>query len=336
MSNYRSIEEVFEAFKDKTVLVIGDVMIDSYVYGAVKRISPEAPVPVLSVSKREKRLGGAANVAMNIRSLGAIPILCSVVGDDPNGEIFENLLTNEKMPRKGIIRSQNRVTTVKHRILSGPQHLLRVDSEDTHPLTELDRKTLQHHIKDLIDECDLVIFEDYDKGTISDELITETVNYASEKGVPVAVDPKKVNFLSYKKVALFKPNLSELGAGLGMSSLPTDEESLKEAVEKLHNTIQADNYLVTLSEKGILYKGGEKIGVLPAHVRGISDVSGAGDTVVSIAGLAHTLGLPLDVIAELANLGGGIVCESSGVVPIDSKKLLEEAKNNEVITKYFK
>lgn len=333
--NFKSIPEIFEAFKDKTVLVIGDVMIDSYVYGNVKRISPEAPVPVLSVNRREKRLGGAANVAMNIQALGATPILCSVVGDDTDGTTFEQLLEYEKMPKKGVIKSQNRVTTIKHRILSGSQHLLRVDSEDIHPLVDLDRKSLLHHISNLIEECDLIIFEDYDKGTINPEIITETIRIAGEKGIPVAVDPKKQNFLSYKNATLFKPNLKELKEGLGIDFDVTNAKELSSAVDALNKEISAENCLITLSEHGVYFRSENEEGSHPAHLRSISDVSGAGDTVVSIAGLALTLGLPMGFVAELSNLGGGIVCESPGVVPINKDRLLKEATDNPILAKYL-
>ena len=331
----KSIKEIFDAFADKTVLVIGDVMIDSYVYGGVKRISPEAPVPVLSVSRREKRLGGAANVAMNVQALGAKPILCSVVGDDDDGTTFEQLLEYENMPSRGIIKSQNRVTTIKHRILSGSQHLLRVDSEDTHPLVDLDRKSLLNHIKNLIKECDLVIFEDYDKGTLDPFIIEETIKLANEHNVLTAVDPKKRNFLSYKHASLFKPNLKELKEGLGIDFDVQNEKELASAVKQLNSQINAKNELVTLSEFGIFYQSDKESGQHPAHLRSISDVSGAGDTVISIAGLALTLGLPLSFVAELSNLGGGIVCESPGVVPIDRERLLNEAESNSILGKYF-
>ena len=317
---HKSIEEIFEAFQDKTVLVPGDVMIDSYVYGNVKRISPEAPVPVLNVSKREKRLGGAANVAMNIQGLGAKAILCSIVGDDKDGSTFEQLLADEKMSSKGIIKSQNRVTTIKHRILSGSQHLLRVDAEDTHSLNDLDRKSLLNHIENLIKECDLIIFEDYDKGTLDEKVIEETINLARNKNIPTAVDPKKRNFLSYKNASLFKPNLKELKEGLGID---------------FNDQIQAENELVTLSEHGIYYQSKAERGRHPAHLRSISDVSGAGDTVISIAGLSLTLGLPLPFVAELSNLGGGIVCESPGVVPISKERLIKESQSNPILEKYF-
>lgn len=330
-----SISEIFEAFKDKTVLVLGDVMVDSYVYGNVKRISPEAPVPVLSVNKRERRLGGAANVAMNIQALGATPILCSIVGDDEAGTTFQQLLEYEKMSSKGIIKSQNRVTTIKHRILSGSQHLLRVDSEDTHPLIDLDRKSLLQHIGNLIEECDLVIFEDYDKGTLDPIVISETIALAREKNIPTAVDPKKRNFLSYTNATLFKPNLKELKEGLGIDFDVQNQDELENAVKQLNDKIKADCELVTLSEHGVFYQSKDEKGIHSAHLRSISDVSGAGDTVISIAGLALTLGLPLAFAAELSNLGGGIVCESPGVVPVSRDRLIKEAESNSILKKYL-
>ena len=311
---------VLQRFKKVKALVLGDVFLDEYIMGNCERLSPEAPVPVLNVSKREKRLGGAANVAMNIQGLGAKAILCSIVGDDKDGSTFEQLLADEKMSSKGIIKSQNRVTTIKHRILSGSQHLLRVDAEDTHSLNDLDRKSLLNHIENLIKECDLIIFEDYDKGTLDEKVIEETINLARNKNIPTAVDPKKRNFLSYKNASLFKPNLKELKEGLGID---------------FNDQIQAENELVTLSEHGIYYQSKAERGRHPAHLRSISDVSGAGDTVISIAGLSLTLGLPLPFVAELSNLGGGIVCESPGVVPISKERLIKESQSNPILEKYF-
>lgn len=331
----KSIEEVFEAFKDKTVLVVGDVMIDYYMHGQVSRISPEAPVPVLKLGKEEKRLGGAANVAMNIRALGATPILCSVVGDDADGEAFEQLLEYEKMPNKGIIRSQNRVTTTKLRVMSGPQHLLRVDNEDVHPLVDLDQKSLLHHIKNLLEECDLIIFEDYDKGTINPEVIEETIRLAQEKNIPIAVDPKRRNFTKYQGVSIFKVNVADLKDGLDIEFDAREESELQGAASQLKDNVKAENYLITLSKKGIFYDEGKTSGKLDAHPRQIVEVLGAGDTVISIAGLCLTLGMPLEFTAELANLGGGMVCEMSGAVPIDKEILFNEAKENPILKKYL-
>ena len=331
----KSIEEVFEAFKDKTVLVVGDVMIDYYMHGRVSRISPEAPVSVLKLGKQEKKLGGAANVAMNIRALGATPILCSVVGDDADGTTFEQLLEYEKMPDKGIIRSQNRVTTTKLRIMSDFQHLLRVDNEDVHPLASLDQKSLLHHIKNLLEECDLVIFEDYDKGTVNPEVIKETIKLAREKNIPVAVDPKRKNFTKYQGVSIFKVNIADLKDGLGIEFDALEETQLKDAANQLRSNVEAENYLITLSKQGIFYNSEYDSGKLVSHSRQIAEVLGAGDTVISIAGLCLTLGLPLEFIAELANLGGGIVCEMPGTVPIDKEILFKEAQENHILKKYL-
>lgn len=332
---FTSIPQIFEAFKDKTVLVVGDVMIDSYIHGVAQKISAEAPVPVLSLAKSEKKLGGAANVAMNIQALGATPILCSVVGDDEEGVAFEQLLDYEKMPKKGVIKSQNRKTTTKQRIFSGTQQMLRIDSEEVHPLVDLDRKTLLHHITNLMEECDLIIFEDYDKGTISPEIITKTIAKAKKMGIPVAVDPRIQNFHSYKNVSLFKPNVRELKEGLGIDFETTDAIALARAVATLDAEIHAENYLVTLSKEGIHYKSSKEEGTYAAHPRHIIAISGAGDTVISIAGLCLTLGLPLGFIAELSNVGGGLVCELPGVVPIDREQLLKEASTNSILKKYL-
>jgi len=330
-----SIQSLFDSFRNKKVAVIGDVMVDSYLIGNVNRISPEAPVPVVNLNRRETRLGGAANVAMNIKSLGAVPIMCSVVGDDEDADTFIDLLRKIEVPENGIIKSQNRSTTIKHRILSGNQQLLRVDIEDTHSLSEIDEKTLGNLINNIIQDCDLIIFEDYDKGTISENLIASTITSAKKLGIPVAVDPKKDNFLSYKGASLFKPNLKELKEGLGIEFDHLDHEQLNDAIEKLDDQLRAENYLITLSEHGVFYKSIDTNGNHPAHLRSISDVSGAGDTVISIAGLAISSGMPIEFASELANLGGGIVCESPGVVPIDSERLMREASSNSLLKKYF-
>ena len=331
----KNISEIFEAFKEKTVLVLGDVMVDSYVYGKAKRISPEAPVPVIKATQREKKLGGAANVAMNIQALGATPILCSVVGDDLDGTTFLQLLKYEKIVTKGIIKSQNRITTVKHRIVSGAQHLVRVDYEDTHPIVDLDRKSLLHHIRNLVEECDLIIFEDYDKGTLDHVVISETIKLANEKNIPTAVDPQNRNFLSYVNATLFKPNLNELKEGLGIKFDSRKGNELEKAVKKLNEKIKADYELVTLGEEGIFFQSNDETGRYPALIKNISNVTGAGDTVISIAGLCLTLDLPLALIAEFANLGGGIVCDTPGVVPIDKDKLAKEAESNSILEKYL-
>lgn len=327
---YSSLSNVFEGFSRLKVLIIGDVMIDAYVYGTVSRISPEAPVPIVNVKSKEKRLGGAANVALNIQAMGATPILCSVVGDDAEGEVFEALLAEQAITARGIIKSTSRITTVKNRVLAGSQQMLRIDHESDHGLDALEEKTLITHIGNLLAECQLVIFEDYDKGTLNERVIQATISLANEQGIPTVVDPKKRNFMDYKQATLFKPNLKELKEGLKIEFDARSKPDLEAAVAQLRERLGFDLGLITLSDKGVYIESSTEKYHLPAHVRSIADVSGAGDTVISIAGLCIALGLSLKFTAELANLGGGLVCEYLGVVPIDKDRLYNEAEKNQL------
>lgn len=326
----RSLEEVFNAFDALKVLVIGDVMIDSYVYGKVERISPEAPVPVVTVSHKEKRLGGAANVALNVQALGAKPLLCSVIGDDADGLAFKQLLQDQDITAEGIIHSKSRITTEKQRVMSSAHHLLRVDSEVNAPLDSEEEAALIGRIRELLPETDVVIFEDYDKGSITPKVIEEVVTMADSLNIPTVVDPKKRNFLDYHGVTLFKPNLKELKEGLKIEFDVKDTNQLKDAVSLLKSKIGIKNALITLSERGVYIDCEKEQHLIPAHVRTISDVSGAGDTVISIAALGMALRLPPKLVAALSNLGGGLVCEFIGVVPINKGSLFEEARKHKL------
>lgn len=328
--SFNSIQEIFQAFNHLKVLVIGDVMIDSYLWGKVNRISPEAPVPIVSVEKTEKRLGGAANVAMNVQALGATPILCSVIGDDEESRDFLNLMETQKLSQEGILLSQERITTIKHRILSGHQHMLRIDSETTKPLSQKDNFLLLEVMFKLIPSVDAIIFEDYDKGVLSETFIQKIIAEANRQHTPTIVDPKKRNFLSYKGATLFKPNLKELKEGLKNDFDVDNENELTEAVAKLKSELKVNQAFVTLSEKGVYMDSDDGRFAIPAHIRKIADVSGAGDTVVSVAGLAAALDLSPKLTAELANLAGGLVCEQIGVVSINKQNLLAEAVKNQL------
>lgn len=319
------LTNLFDSFSDVTSLVIGDVMIDAYVWGKVDRISPEAPVPVLQASKRDSRLGGAANVALNIQALGATPILCAIIGDDDQGEELLSLMSAAGLSTDGIIKIAGRKTTVKLRVLSGSHHLLRIDSEDTHYLSPEDQDLFLSRINSLITAAQVVVFEDYDKGAISPKLIEGVVKQAREHQIPVSVDPKFKNFAAYKGVTLFKPNLKELREGLGIKVDPTDLDSLESAVNQLRDTMQIEGALITLSEHGMYLSTPTFKGKVKAHLRNIADVSGAGDTVISIASVCLALQTNDEMLLELANLGGGLVCEHVGVVPINKDDLLEEA-----------
>ena len=321
-----SLKDIFRTFSNLKVLIIGDVMIDSYLWGKVERISPEAPVPILSVEKRDWRLGGAANVALNIQSMGATPILCSIIGKDPDGDNFLTLMKKNKMPAQGILRSKSRLTTIKHRIISGAHHMLRVDSEIDTAINAQEAQALIKTARKLITTCDVVIFEDYDKGILTKEIIEELIDFCNKKKVPTIVDPKKRNFLHYKNASLFKPNRKEMKEGLKLDGDLKDIREIQKAVAQLKKKLNNESILITLSEQGIYIDQNEEKHHLPAHLREISDVSGAGETVVSVAALCYALNLPPRLLAALSNLAGGIVCEHVGVVPINKKALLNEAE----------
>ncbi len=322
--------KLFRSFNGLNIMIIGDVMVDSYLWGKVERISPEAPIPIVALRKKENRMGGAANVAMNVRALGANPILCSVIGTDEKGEQFLDLLKKEKISNEGIIRSVRRITTTKFRIFGNAFQMLRVDEEIDHDLVERDYLTMIRVIDKILSsvKVDCIIFQDYDKGVITPNLIREVVARAGKKGIPVTVDPKKKNFLEYRDVTLFKPNLKELMEGLGLHGSGTEEKAVIAAAHRLRVKLNSRYVLATMSEKGVLLsmknQQEESVLVLPAHMRMISDVSGAGDTVISVASMCLACGCTPYEIAYISNLAGGLVCEEVGVVPVDKEKLLRE------------
>lgn len=324
------IIKIFESFNQLNVLIIGDVMVDSYLWGHVERISPEAPVPIVSVKSRENRLGGAANVALNIKAMGANPILCSVVGVDQKGGEFIGLLEDQQMDTSGIVKSSSRITTTKFRVIGNKVQMLRVDEEDDNLLSQDDSTAFIDRFSAIISEnkIDVIIFQDYDKGVITKELIQHVVSIANEKNIPVAVDPKKKNFIHYKHVTLFKPNLKELKEGLNIEFDARNKNKLKEAVSSLKSTLDARMVLLTLSEDGVFIdyenNGESNKTHLPSHVRNISDVSGAGDTVISVASLCLAKKVDPDILAAISNLAGGLVCEKVGVVPVEKQVLLTE------------
>ena len=319
------VKSIFNQFTQKRILVLGDVMIDAYLRGQVTRVSPEAPVPIINLSKSDERLGGAANVALNLLSLGAEPILCSLVGNDSAGNTFDKLMTERGLSIEGIVKSSDRKTTVKTRVIGNNQHLLRIDEEEISPLNSDQELEVINKVKWFLSSIDAIILEDYNKGVLTDRVIREVVKIANASNVIVAVDPKKDNFFSYENVTLFKPNLKELKEGLNLDfNFKNGKERFEEAIVKLEAKINNKISFVTLSEHGVYIKSEVGQSYLPAHIRNISDVSGAGDTVISVATLCIEVGLEHKKVAEIANLAGGLVCEVSGVVPIDKKLLMDE------------
>ncbi len=317
---------LFTTFGKMRALVIGDVMVDAYLWGQVDRISPEAPVPVVAVSRRSSHLGGAANVALNLQSLGANTVLCAVTGQDPRGNELLELMQSQHLDTSGILPCRERITTTKFRIFGNRTQMLRVDEETTDELSDHDAKAFMEmlHQKLSNESWDVIIFQDYDKGLISESLIANVTDLAREKGIPVAVDPKRRHFTSYRNVQLFKPNLKELCEGLNMGMPGLEKDQLYQAVNTLHQAQSVDTVLVTLSQEGV-YVSHRGDGVLiPAHIRNVADVSGAGDTVISVAALGLAAGCTPPEFAAMGNLAGGLVCEEVGVVPVNKEKLLKE------------
>lgn len=315
---------MIQKFNGLKVLVVGDVMIDAYYFGKVERISPEAPVPVVAVDKKEIRLGGAANVAMNLVALGAKPIVCSVIGTDKEGDDLVELFHQHGVGTSGIFRSKDRATTVKLRVISQATQMLRIDTEDTQSLNDFESYELVERIHQLLIDADVVIFEDYDKGVLTADNIARIIKDAHNRGIPVVVDPKKRNFNNYQHADLFKPNLKELREGLKSDIDMDDKARFEEAVMQFMQEKQIKHAMITMSEKGVMITNGKEFHYIPAHLRKIADVSGAGDTVISVAALCIALKMDIKTTAQMANLAGGLVCEEVGVVPIDKLKFEQE------------
>jgi rfaE bifunctional protein kinase chain/domain len=322
------IDGLFDSFNQLRIMVIGDVMIDSYMWGKVNRISPEAPVPIVAVDKLDNRLGGAANVALNLQALGATPLIYAVIGDDEKGNLFMKLLKEQSLSDEGMIQSSDRKTTVKTRVLSGGNQILRVDEEIETDLNDRDEQALTAMIASALEsgQVDAIIFEDYDKGLITEGLIKAVSEKASALNIAVAVDPKKKNFDNYQTVSLFKPNLKEIREGMKVDIYQDNIGDIEGAVGSLIRDKGHKLVLVTLSELGVYIGGSEVNDRVLAHYRDITDVSGAGDTVISVATLCLVMNTEPKFIASISNLAGGIVCEKVGVTPINRDQLLKEAK----------
>lgn len=323
-----NFEKLFADFANKKVAIIGDLMLDTYWWGNVDRISPEAPVPIVSLKKKELRAGGAANVALNTASLGAQTIVLSVIGNDEDGKDLLRLLNESGIDTSYVLSSDQRITTNKTRVMSRNQQMMRLDAE---MITDLDaewEEKLLHNVKTLFasQKPDILIFEDYNKGVLTERIITELITLCKENKVITSVDPKKKNFLSFKGVTIFKPNLKEVKEGLNLLVDPIHLSSLKEMHQALQAHLQHEISFITLSEKGVFYQQADDVKLIPTHIRNIADVSGAGDTVIAVASLVYAATLNMHLAAEMANIAGGLVCEEVGTAPIDKAKLLAECE----------
>lgn len=325
MLSSANLRRLFDSFNGLTVTVAGDIMADTYIEGKVERISPEAPVPVVEVANHYTRLGGAGNVALNLRALGAEVHLCSVIGNDENGKLLTRLLDEAGIDTQYLWTSPRRISTDKTRILGNHQQILRVDREQTDFLSADDEAECLQRLRSSLTGSDALLFEDYDKGYLTQAIIAEGTRLSREKNIPVTVDPKIRHFFAYPDVTLFKPNLKELRTGLRLPVDARNDADLKQASAALRERLNHTYTLITLSEHGVY---GEEDGTdfrIPAHLRNIADVSGAGDTVIAVATLCLAAGADFRLTAALANLAGGMACEYPGVVPVNKENLLKEA-----------
>lgn len=328
------LQQFTESLEGQNILIVGDVMVDAYMWGNVNRISPEAPVPIVEIQRRERRLGGAANVAVNIQSMGGNPVMCSVLGNDDESKEFLQIMYDHNMDKRGITTSDNRITTVKTRIIGNGTHMLRIDEEMTAPLAATDEQMMTDRLDKIFKTMNIsaVILQDYDKGNLTPAVIDHVVELARRKKIITTVDPKHRNFANFHDVTLFKPNLKELKEGLNIeideSSAETMKRDLDEAALLLHQRQHIDVVLITLSAKGVYvcdFRQEEPYSlIIPAHLRSICDVSGAGDTVISVITMALAAGLDVETAVRYANMAGGIVCEEVGVVPVNRERLLSE------------
>jgi D-glycero-beta-D-manno-heptose-7-phosphate kinase len=311
-------------FRDVHILVIGDVMIDRYISGSVKRISPEAPVPIVAMDHVENRLGGSANVALNLCALGAKVTVLSIIGDDQEGEILVKMM--EEVPNLTFeyLTIASRKTTLKTRVMSNNQHLLRIDHEDTADISTEQSISIIERCKTIMANNAIhgVILQDYNKGMLTIENIQPMIALCEKQNIPTFVDPKEKNFFEYKNCTVFKPNKKEILKALGLSQLDFDFIDRQLRIKLSHKIT-----FITLGSEGIYVNDGHQDAKYGTTPRNIADVCGAGDTVISILCLCYIKKMPLHQIARIANTAGGQVCEKPGVVSIERKNLEDELKS---------
>ncbi len=327
--NNEKLKQIIESFSNLKIVVIGDLMLDCYIQGTVKRISPEAPVPVVNVKNEFYRFGGAANVAYNIQKLGATPLLMGVIGNDNYGATFKSLLEQSGMKSEFIYYDPKRPTTSKIRVIAHTQQVVRIDNE---VVDEINKTAEEYIIKALLDNIkyiDAIILEDYNKGVLTKNLIKEIIGIANQYNKIVTVDPKFKNFFEYQNVTLMKPNKKETEDALGIS-IEDDNDLIKAGTELLEK-LKAKYVLITLSEQGAaIFDSENKFSKIPTKARKVADVSGAGDTVISALTASLAAGANIYEATFLGNLAGGIVCEQVGVVPIEKDILLKEITNDKM------
>jgi rfaE bifunctional protein kinase chain/domain len=322
----RRVREILDGAKGKTVAVIGDVMLDRYFWGKVTRVSPEAPVPVIDYQNETFHLGGAANVANNLLSLGVSPVLCGVLGADKYAKKFKEICEEQNIISSGLYEDTGRLTTVKTRIIGNNQQIARLDRETREVITSDVEEHILHTLEDTENLAGIVI-EDYNKGAITEFLIKETISFANKNGIPVFVDPKFDHFFSYKNIKVLKPNLKEASKALNKELRTRDD--FEKAGKMLLEKLNAENVLMTLSAQGMmLFENNGNISSVPTKARMVSDVSGAGDTAIATLTTSMIGGANAKEAATIANLAAGVVCEHPGIVSIEPLDLFDSVVRN--------
>lgn len=323
-----NFQQLFQNFSSLKVGVIGDVMLDTYLWGNVDRISPEAPVPIVSLKEKEQRIGGAGNVALNLQSLGAKAFVLSVIGDDEEADKLNVLFAGQNIDTSYCIKSKSRITTNKTRVISRNQQMMRLDAEITNDLNDEDQQKLIELVEIFIEKekPGVLIFEDYNKGVLTETVIHFVISICKKNGILTAVDPKRKNFFEYKGADLFKPNLKEVKEAMNFLFTDPNLHLLQDIHKEIYNLLHHSISFITLSEKGVFYQHEERVAIIPSHLRNIADVSGAGDTVIAVAALVYAATKNVHLMAEIANIAGGLVCEEVGTVAIDKVKLLHECE----------
>ena len=321
----QNLSEFFDRAKDYHILVAGDMMLDRYLWGRVDRISPEAPVPVLQLQSSESRLGGAANVALNLRRLGAGVSMMGMAGNDTAGDELMRMLSSEGIHSELIQRNGDVPTTVKTRVLGGHQHLLRIDEEVHRNTIEADVFDFQGKLDALMRDSlpDAIVLQDYNKGFLSPPMIDRLLNFAEAREISVCVDPKDENFFAYQGVAVFKPNLRELRAKMPFA-VDVNEASLTKAADHLREKLKCGTIAITLSEHGIFLSSNGESGLFPTRARTVLDVCGAGDAVIAVLALGYLMDASPEQMATLANAAGGVVCGTVGVSPVEVEAMRRE------------
>ena len=316
------IRQAHDKFPSTNILFIGDIIVDHFIWGSVSRISPEAPVPVVNVTRENLLLGGAANVLNNIYALGGKATICGIVGHDAMGNHFIDLLNALPSPTDGVIRSINRPTTLKTRIIAQHQQVVRFDREKAGPPSEKNFKAITDFIDQQLEKFDVVIVSDYAKGMISPQLMDHLRKRLQATRIPMVVDPKPVDIARFRGATIITPNNSEAEQMSGVRI--ESEATLLEAASTLQHMLDSEAILITRGEHGMaLLEKGQPLYTIPTLAKEVYDVTGAGDTVIATLSLGLAAGLSFKDASRLANIAAGIVVGKVGTATTNVTEILE-------------